>query len=111
MSAQGTAQGTAAASVPKLEADYEVVSTLLDQIMLSPGLKNLTGKSLGGLAWSDQLPTFYEETGDAEALVQSLDSQAFTLAFESLKGAGAITEKEGEAATLALSRGLMPRPR
>lgn len=104
MSAQGTAQGTAASSIPAIESDYEVVSSLLDQIMTAPGLEALTGKTAGGLLWQDQLPDFYEDTGNARALVEQLDSSAFKLAFESLKGAGAITEAEGKAATVALSR-------
>lgn len=104
MSAQGTAQGTAASSIPAIESDYEVVSSLLDQIMTAPGLEALTGKTAGGLLWQDQLPDFYEDTGNARTLVEQLDSSAFKLAFESLKGAGAITEAEGKAATVALSR-------
>lgn len=40
---------------------------------------------------------------DFSSKLETVKSQAFTQAFETLKGAGAITEKEGEAATRALA--------
>jgi hypothetical protein len=41
---------------------------------------------------------------DVQALVNQVTSQAFLNAFEQLKGGGAITEREGQAATQAITR-------
>jgi hypothetical protein len=103
MTAQGTSQGTAAAGIPKLEADYSMMADLLTDIETHPALENLTGNY--GPLWADQIPNApWGETGDAEALIKNVNSKAFLMAFESLKGAGAITEAEGKAATEALTR-------
>ena len=57
---------------------------------------------LGGV--DSRLPTFSEKSAKIENTLDGLESQAFVQAFESLKGAGAITEKESEAATRAIAQ-------
>ncbi len=101
---QGEAQGKAQSSLPGLQYEADYITGTIDKLIAHPGRKNLTGKSLGGTVWSDTLPDFYEETGDARVLHDQIKSNAFLMAFEKLKGAGAITEQEGKAATQALTR-------
>ena len=57
---------------------------------------------LGGV--SSRMPTFFESSAKIENVLDGLESQAFVQAFQSLKGAGAITEKESEAAARAIAQ-------
>lgn len=59
-------------------------------------------KVLGGI--DSRLPTFSEKSAKIENTLDGLESQAFVQAFESLKGAGAITEMEAESATRAIAQ-------
>jgi hypothetical protein len=52
---------------------------------------------------SANLPTFRPSTADFEIKLEQLKGQAFLEQFSKLKGAGAITEKEGTAAAAALT--------
>lgn len=53
---------------------------------------------------TSRFPTFSEDSALTESKLDQLESQAFINAFESLKGAGTITEAEGAAAASALGR-------
>ena len=101
---QGEAQGKAKVSLPGLQYEADYITSTVDKLLTHPGRKALTGKMFGGTVWSDTVPDYYEDTGDARVLHDQIKSNAFLMAFEKLKGAGAITEQEGKAATQALAR-------
>ena len=72
--------------------------TTIDQLIASPGLAAITGKR-------SLLPTIPgTDASKAEALAEQIEGQSFLQAFQSLKGAGAITETEGKKATAAIAR-------
>jgi hypothetical protein len=56
------------------------------------------------LGYRGYLPNVTPQARALQAKIDQLNSQAFLVAFERLKGAGAITEREGEAASKALTR-------
>lgn len=71
---------------------------VIDQLLASPGLGRITG-------WSSKIPIIPgTDQAQADALALQIEGQAFLQAFQSLKGGGAITEKEGEKATAAIAR-------
>lgn len=99
------------ADAKKIEADAKAVANaqkatqfadqgigVIDKLLASPGLGAITGLS-------SKLPIFPgTNQAQADALAKQLEGQAFLQAFQSLKGGGAITEKEGEKATAAMAR-------
>jgi len=93
-----TTQAEAAANLPKAEYSADQIINTIENLANHPGTRFLYGK----YALSPIVPGT-EQAGAGSYLTQVRD-QAFLQAFESIKGAGAITEKEGEKATGALTR-------
>lgn len=93
----GTARGKAQVSLPNVEALARRITAQIEAVENDPRLVNVTG-------WAAKLPTLMPESITTEEKTKQLSGAAFLQAFESLKGAGAITEVEGEKATLALAR-------
>ena len=71
---------------------------LIDAVRNSPALASVTGMLQG------RMPPRNQEGTDLLIKIEQLQGQAFMQAFESLKGGGQITEKEGQAATAAIAR-------
>ena len=71
---------------------------LIDSIMNDPALEQVTGMVQG------RLPPFTQAGTDLVVKIEQLQGKAFLEAFESLKGGGAITEREGQAAQNAMAR-------
>ena len=71
---------------------------LIDSIIESPALAGITGMLQGNL------PPITQAGTDLSVKVNQLQGQAFLQAFESLKGGGSISEREGAAATDAIAR-------
>ena len=103
---RGTAGETRAGDQDTLEQKKLVASesaqdsiNLIDSILTSEFLPSVTGNIQG------QIP-FQLRQGSADLAVKidQLQGQAFLRAFESLKGGGQITEREGIAATKAIAR-------
>jgi len=94
---QGKGIGQARVDLPKVEAASTTTLGYIDRVLNDPNLGNVTG-------WQANLPTFQSRNVDAEARIAQLSGRAFLSAFESLKGAGQITEIEGQKATEALAR-------
>lgn len=94
----GKARGEAKAALPKVE---QTATYLLKQIDELANHKSLD-KAVGIIDGS--LPSLLPGTRDVDARIQQIQGGTFLQAFESLKGAGQITEKEGEKATAALNR-------
>lgn len=63
-----------------------------------PGFEDVFGFIQG------RLPTLLPTASDAERYLKQIQGKAFLQAFETLKGGGQITEREGIAATQAISR-------
>ena len=64
-----------------------------------PGFEGLVGLGIPGMRF---IPASRE--ADADALFRQIQGKAFLEAFETLKGGGQITEREGQVATEAMSR-------
>jgi len=72
--------------------------SVIDQLIASPGLGGIVGVR-------GKLPTIPgTDAAKSSALAEQLEGQAFLQAFQSLKGAGAITENEGKKASAAIAR-------
>ena len=82
------------------------IDTTLKQLETHPGLTDITGAKGGGAILSyvgKKEPIQGTNAAGAKALLDQVKGQQFLQAFEGLKGGGQISEKEGEAATKALS--------
>ena len=91
----------ARASLGQTEADISQMTGLIDMALNHPGLSSAVG-------WQGMIPDMAipagTEAADFMSVLDQLKGKAFLEAFESLKGGGAITEREGEAATKAMAR-------
>ena len=81
-----------------LAATAEDSIRLIDSIISDPALPAITGMLQG------RLPPMTQAGTDLLAKIDQVQGQAFLRAFESLKGGGAITEREGLAAERAIAR-------
>lgn len=92
------ATADARAGLGKVEVQAQNVISTIDKLLNSPGLPHITGmRSLMPI-----IPNTVQ--AQADALAKQIEGQAFLQAFESLKGAGQITEIEGQKATAAMAR-------
>lgn len=99
--AQGEAQGAAIVNLPNTLAKSQQTLDVIDKMIDHPGRETATGLS-GTLD-----PRNYLGGTDAknfQIAAKQLEGKTFLEAFESLKGAGAITEMEGSKATAAIAR-------
>lgn len=90
----------------KINAQVGNLFNVLNQFENHPGLSDLVGAKGGGAILSyagKETPIAGTNAAGAKALLDQIKGQQFLQAFESLKGGGQISEKEGEAATKALS--------
>lgn len=71
---------------------------LIESIISDPALPSITGMIQG------RMPPVTQEGTDLNVKIDQLKGQAFLQAFESLKGGGQITEREGIAAQNAMAR-------
>lgn len=71
---------------------------LIKSVMDDPALGQITGMIQG------RLPPITQSGTDLGVKIEQLQGQAFLAAFESLKGGGQITEREGQAAQNAMAR-------
>lgn len=94
----GEAGAQAVADLPKVEQTAQQSIQTIDALANHPGLPYITG-----LASRAPVIPGTDQAG-ADALAKQVEGQAFLQAFQSLKGGGAITEKEGQAATAAIGR-------
>lgn len=96
--AEGKALGEAKAALPKVEQTASFLIKQIDELANHPKLDKAVGIVDGSL------PSFFSATRDVDNRIAQIQGGTFLQAFESLKGAGQITEKEGEKATAALNR-------
>lgn len=100
--AAGTAQGkstaAAQADLPRVEANADSILTNLRAFRDHEGTRYL----YGGYSLAPVVPGTPQ--ADANAMLEQIGGKAFLEAFNTLKGGGQITEKEGEKATAAITR-------
>lgn len=94
----GKAQAEALINLPQIEEQANTTINLIDSLIRHKGL------SAGIGVIEANTPTLREQTADFERRREQIQGRAFLQAFETLKGGGQITEREGEAATAALAR-------
>lgn len=95
--AAGEARGKAIVDLPRVEGLAQRIIKQVEDLEKDKRLPNILGLAA-------RLPTFLPANVATEERAKQLSGAAFLQAFESLKGAGAITETEGEKATVALAR-------
>jgi hypothetical protein len=81
-----------------VETAKQTISTV-DKLLTHKGFSNLVG---AGIPFAKYISG--SDTAGAESLYKQVKGKAFLEAFQSLKGAGAITEQEGAKAETALNR-------
>jgi hypothetical protein len=81
------------AEVESARGDMDNFLNTADRILATP--KNVVARATGPID-ARMIPTFRESTADFEALVETLGSQAFMSQIPKMKGAGALSEKEGD---------------
>lgn len=96
--AEGEAAGKAVTGLSGTIAQADEAIALIDSITADPALPGITGMVQG------RLPPLSQAGTDLNVKITQLQGKAFLEAFESLKGGGAITEREGQAATDAMAR-------
>lgn len=93
-----TKRQEAAADLPRIEANATDMLNVLTQLKESPGLRYV----FGSYSLAPIVPGTPQ--ADAAAIWEQVQGKAFLEAFNTLKGSGQITEKEGEKATAAITR-------
>jgi hypothetical protein len=102
--AEGEAAGDAVTGLGNALAKGEQAIALIDQITNDPALPSILGIVQGNLPAGTPIIGGGQAGADIDAKVQQLQGQVFLEAFESLKGAGQITEIEGQKAERAKAR-------
>lgn len=95
------AQTTVAADKRLIDAQIATADDslgLINSVMADPALAQVTGMVQG------RLPPLTQAGTDLNVKIDQLKGQVFLQAFNSLRGAGAITEREGAAAQAAIAR-------
>ena len=88
----------AAAKLPGFKAELDSTSEFIDRLIQHPGRTGATGKS----GWFNPLFLPGSDRRDFMALLETAQGKQFAVAYETLKGGGAITQIETEQATRAL---------
>lgn len=84
--------------LPRVQGNAQQALSVIHQMRTSPALKDRTG-------WHAVLPAIPGTAGaNFDAMADQLKGKVFLEAFQSLKGAGQITEIEGKKATDAIAR-------
>lgn len=94
------AQAKKIINAPQVVTNANGLIGILDKAINHPGREGATGASA-----ANPLNEFWgTDTRDFGVLMKQIKGKAFLEAFNSLRGSGAITEKEGQAATEAIAR-------
>jgi hypothetical protein len=95
--AVGTAQGEAQVNLPTVESNAKTLFGYVDAVADDKNLDNMLG-------YKGYLPNVSTGARTLQSKINQLNNSAFLMAFERLKGGGAITEIEGRKATEAMTR-------
>lgn len=96
--AQGKAQGEAAAAYPQVEEAANNMLGTIDSLLNDPYLDSMVG------AVDTWRPNVSSSAARVQSKMDQIRGQSFLQAFNSLRGGGQITEVEGQKATDALAR-------
>lgn len=104
--AQGKEQAKFEANAPQAIATAKTALTKIDALLAHPGLAPAVGAGGAGTLGIPGVAKFIPGTdaADFSARLDEIKGGAFMEAFNTLKGGGQITEKEGEKATAAITR-------
>ncbi|HEY6861658.1 MAG TPA: M15 family metallopeptidase [Pseudolabrys sp.] len=94
---QGKISVEAKAALPQIETTTNQVLDILNRVESSPLRQEFTG-------YRGYLPNMTPAANDYQGLLDQIKGKFFLQAFQSLKGAGAITDVEGKKATDAFAR-------
>lgn len=94
----GKLNAKARANLESVESIAGAMKSNIDKVMTDPNLDRMTGMIQG------RLPNITGTANTLQAKIDQIQGQTFLQAYESLKGAGQITEIEGQKATAALTR-------
>lgn len=97
---RGKAEVEQAAAAPAAIETMQSSIKVIDELLADPDLGTIVG--MGSVNPLNYLPG--SKARGLIARAEQISGKAFLAAFNQLKGAGAITEKEGEAATRAMAR-------
>jgi hypothetical protein len=97
--AVGTAVGQAQAALPQVEGAADQLISSIDSLTTDPYLPEMVGPVAG--KW---LPNVTADANRVQSKMDQIGGQSFLQAFNMLKGAGQITEIEGQKATQAIAR-------
>jgi hypothetical protein len=101
--ATGKMEGTAAAEIEGARLKTQQALDLIDKIAADPALPSITGTIQGGiLAPGIPMLTGGQAGSDLAARIENLQGKVFVQAYDSIRGAGQITEQEGAAAQAAI---------
>jgi hypothetical protein len=93
----GEAAGAAQAGLPDYQLSIQNATSLIDSIESSRDLEAVTGMLQG------RAPGLYQGATDTIANIDELVNKTFPLAIEALRGLGAMSEMEGQAAMRSLA--------
>lgn len=94
----GKLQGEAAAALPQVETAANQMLATIDSLASDPYLPNMLGP------WDSRTPNLTTDAARVQSKMDQIGGQSFLQAFNMLKGAGQITEIEGQKATQAMAR-------
>lgn len=94
----GEAQGKAAVNLPIVENAADRMIQQIDLVKSEPGLSHVTGLIAG------RTPNFTREARNAQSRIDQIKGGIFLQAYNDLRGAGQISNAEGESAKAAYAR-------
>ncbi|WP_112602770.1 phage tail tip lysozyme [Rhizobium sp. WW22] len=95
--ASGTAQAAAQTALPAVEGAANQILSSIDSLANDPYLPKMLGKS-------SYLPNVTTDSQRVQSKMDQITGQTFLQAYNTLRGAGQITEVEGQKATAAMGR-------
>lgn len=95
--ASGTAQAAAQTALPAVEGAANQILSSIDSLANDPYLPKMLGKS-------SYLPNVSTDSQRVQSKMDQITGQTFLQAYNTLRGAGQITEVEGQKATAAMAR-------
>ncbi|SCB16523.1 phage tail tip lysozyme [Rhizobium hainanense] len=95
--AGGTAQAAAQTALPAVEGAANQILSSIDSLANDPYLPKMLGKS-------SYLPNVTTDSQRVQSKMDQITGQTFLQAYNTLRGAGQITEVEGQKATAAMGR-------
>lgn len=93
----GKSAGAAAAGIGDKEVNVQAALDQIYRISNDPALDGILGN------WEGRLPSRTQAQANVQAQVEGLQGKVFNAAIDSLRGLGAMTEREGDAAKQAMA--------